>query len=170
MTWQNLLDRTKHGVRASLRNAAIALREDVRIKGKIAFNEFTDCVVVSAALPWSAHTNRPWTEHDDLCAAEWLQGQDIHVSVGVAHDAANLVAYEARFHPVVDWLESLEWDGVDRLTNWFTTYLGVPKSPLADAFGRAFMISAVARVMRPGCKVDHLPILEGRQGGLSQLP
>ena len=157
MTWQNLLDRTKHGVRATLRNAAIALREDDRIKGKIAFNDFTDCVVVIAALPWS----RPATAHGPsmtiLCAAEWLQEQDIHVIRGVAHDAANLVAYEKRYHPVVDWLESLKWDGSERLTNWLSTYLGVPKSPLANAFGRAFMISAVARVMRPAARLTTCP-------------
>jgi hypothetical protein len=42
--------------------------------------------------------------HSRFRAAEWLQAQDIHVSVGIAHDAANLVAYEERFHPVVEWL------------------------------------------------------------------
>jgi putative DNA primase/helicase len=42
--------------------------------------------------------------------------------------------------------------------------MGVPSSPLADAFGRKFLISAVARVMRPGCKVDHVLIFEGLRG------
>ena len=42
MTWQNLLDRTKHGVRATLRNAAIALREHDATKARLAFNDFTD--------------------------------------------------------------------------------------------------------------------------------
>ena len=41
--------------------------------------------------------------------------------------------------------------------------MGVAPSPIANAFGRKFLISAVARVMRPGCKVDHLLLLEGKQ-------
>jgi putative DNA primase/helicase len=165
MSWQNLLHFTgKNQIRASLFNAAIALREHEDLKGKLAFNEFADCTFVRGALPWDPRPNRPWTEHDDLSATEWLQERGIHVGLNTAHEAVNLVAYEQRFHPVVEWLENLQWDGTERLTKWLTTYLGVPKSPLADAFGRAFMISAVARVMRPGCKVDHLPILEGVQG------
>jgi len=121
---------------------------------------------VRGPLPWDERPNRPWTEFDDLAATEWLQSADvaIHVGSGVAREAVQRVAYEQRFHPVLEWLEGLEWDGEKRLSGWLTTYLGVPKSPLADAIGRKFLISAVARVMRPGCKVDHVLILEGLQG------
>jgi predicted P-loop ATPase len=64
----------------------------------------------------------------------------------------------------VGWLEALKWDGTERLTKWLTTCLGVPSTGLANAIGRKFLISAVARVMRPGSKVDHMLILEGPQG------
>jgi putative DNA primase/helicase len=165
MTWENLLDKAGKGaIRTTLRNAAIALREHQDIKGSIAFDELAGAVFVRTALPWDRRQNRPWTEHDDLAATEWLQEHGIHVGSNVTHEAVTRVAYEHRFHPVVEWLERLHWDGNQRLTKWFATYLGVPRSPLADAFGRAFLISAVARVMRPGCKVDHMPILEGGQG------
>jgi putative DNA primase/helicase len=127
MTWQNLLDKAGKGaIRSTLRNAAIALREDTDIKGKLAFNEFSDLVVVRKALPWDHRANRPWTEHDDLAATEWLQEHGIHVSSRVANEAVNHVAYENRFHPVVEWLEGLKWDGQKRLGNWFTTHLGAP--------------------------------------------
>ena len=110
MSWHNLLDHTKNGIRATLRNAAIALREHDGIKGKLAFNEFTDCVVDSLRPAMGSADDRPWTEHDDLSATEWLQGQGIHVGSSIASDAANRVAYERRFHPVVEWLEGLNWD------------------------------------------------------------
>jgi putative DNA primase/helicase len=66
----------------------------------------------------------------------------------------------------VSTVEGLKWDGTERLSGWLTTYLGAPKSPLAAAIGRKFLISAVARIERPGCKVDHMLILEGYQGAL----
>ncbi len=42
-------------------------------------------------------------------------------------------------------------------------------TPLNRAIASKFMIGAVARVMKPGCKLDTMPILEGPQGiGKSQ--
>lgn len=44
------------------------------------------------------------------------------------------------------------------------THLGAEDKPLNRAFAALWMISAIARVMRPGCKADHMLILEGPQG------
>lgn len=67
--------------------------------------------------------------------------------------------------PLNDWLQNLEWDGQLRLNSWLTTYLGVEESEYAVEVGRRWMISAVARALSPGCKVDSCLVLEGDQGG-----
>ena len=69
-----------------------------------------------------------------------------------------------RVHPVRDYLDALRWDGVPRLEHWTITYLGAEDTPLNRAFGSRWMISAVARIMQPGAKADHMLILEGPQG------
>lgn len=88
-----------------------------------------------------------------------------------------LVAKREAYHPVRDYLTRLRWDGVARLHHLLGTYMscetpetpdrvpGDDGSPLLEAIGRRWMLSAVARAMQPGCKVDTVLILQGdRQG------
>lgn len=51
-----------------------------------------------------------------------------------------------------------------RLGGWLTRYLGAAQTPYTIGIGRMVLIAMVARIMRPGCKVDYLMILEGVQG------
>lgn len=73
-------------------------------------------------------------------------------------------------HPVRNYLESLPaWDCKPRIATWLIDYCGVESSDAdpnqyAMAVGEKFLISAVARILDPGCKVDHILVLEGEQG------
>jgi predicted P-loop ATPase len=73
-------------------------------------------------------------------------------------------AAEHRFHPIREYLESLRWDGDQRIDAWTNVYLGASSSEYAAAVGARWLIGAVARVMKPGCKNDCALILEGPQG------
>ena len=75
------------------------------------------------------------------------------------------VAVEHTYHPVVEHLESLVWDGKARLDTWLHDYLGsVQDKVYLEKAGRKMICALVARVYQPGIKFDHVPILEGRQG------
>ena len=63
-----------------------------------------------------------------------------------------------------DYLNSLKWDGIERIGTWLTRYMGAEGSPYVAAIGRMFVIAAVARVYEPGAKADYVVVLEGQQG------
>lgn len=80
-------------------------------------------------------------------------------------DAIKVISSQNSFHPVRDYLETLEWDGTPRIDGWLTTYLGaIGPSSYLSAVGRKVLCAMVARVYRPGCKFDQVLILEGAQG------
>ena len=56
------------------------------------------------------------------------------------------------------------WDRTPRLDFWLSAYLGVKESTLTMDFGRMWLMSAVARILEPGCKADHMLVLESDQG------
>jgi predicted P-loop ATPase len=77
-------------------------------------------------------------------------------------DAIHREAGKHRFHPVRKYLDELPlWDGVDRN---LSTYLGAEQTEYHRAVCGAWLRSAVARVMQPGCQADSILVLEGRQG------
>jgi predicted P-loop ATPase len=53
---------------------------------------------------------------------------------------------------------------VERVDRWLSTYLSAEDSEYSRAVGSRWLISAVARIFRPGAKADCCLILEGPQG------
>jgi hypothetical protein len=66
--------------------------------------------------------------------------------------------------PLIEYFDSLVWDGVKRIDKWLTTYLQAENTELTRAIGAIVLIAAVRRVKQPGCKFDTMLVLEGEQG------
>ena len=137
-------------------------------------NEFTGQVEVTTPAPW--HNGRMpahpgIVEHDLMLLKAFLAKKyDFEVPVSIIQEGITVTAYENRFHPVREYLESLVWDGKARLDTWLSDYAGVKNDPYTRACSRKTLCAAVARVFRPGCKFDHILVLEGDQDtGKSRL-
>jgi hypothetical protein len=80
------------------------------------------------------------------------------------------IAHEHPYHPVIDYLDGLEWDGTPRIDRWLADYCGAEVSELNSEFGSKFLIAGVRRIKQPGVKFDTMLVLEGAQGaGKSQM-
>jgi predicted P-loop ATPase len=119
--------------------------------------------------PWLKNQNnswtpRRWTDCDDILLINWLQHEGIGISDRAAASAAIAVARDSTFHPVREYLRGLSWDGVKRVEGFAEKYLGAAATKYHASVSRCMFIGAVARIMRPGCRSDHMPIMEGDQG------
>ncbi len=158
---------TLHASDAGKSTAAICTNALNDCKIPIALNEFSGRTMIMAKMPWDhgeVFYPREWTDRDTHGCKILLEATFITPSKETVLDSVNFIADRNKFHPVRDYLNSLRWDGITRLPWLASRYFGAEHTPYAEWIGTKFMISAVARIMRPGCKVDTMIILEGAQG------
>lgn len=163
--WRDRLQISSNGsIKNNIYNAMCAVRGMRPVCGRFYYDEFRSVVLLESDAPWGSLAGAAWTEEDDVHFSEFVQGAGIGITPDILRPALDTVAREHPRHDLRDWLSSLQWDGRMRIHEWLTYFLGVDKNAYTEAVGRAWLISAVARVMRPGCKADHMLILDGPQG------
>jgi len=147
------------------RNVRLIIENTEQWKGVIRYNEFTQRIDKVKAPPYNQAKVGQWTDSDDIRTQEWL-AELTHYDFPkqAVWDGIFLVATNYSFHPVNDYLTSLNWDGVPRIEDFFSDYFGTEKSNYTSMVAKVLFLSAVARIFQPGCKSDYVPILEGAQG------
>jgi predicted P-loop ATPase len=153
--------------RSNLKNVLLALRRDPIFEGMFAFDlmECSAILLKPVALdPPTDFTPRPVTDVDITHLQERLQDWFPGLGKDTVCQALDAVAHEHAFHPIRDWLQSLQWDGKKRVGTWLHDYLGVRRTQYSDKVGEMFLVGMAARVMSPGEKNDALLVLEGKQG------
>jgi hypothetical protein len=158
---------------ASLHRANAILRQ--YRKGRIWYDTHYNDVFTD----WDGTSNEAKIEPQRVTDAwmlecyHWLMTEDVKLASmprGKAEEAVTLAAHRDQRHAPREWLESLKWDGKDRLTTWLSKTYGVDANDkyYADV-GRCWIVSVVARIMKPGCKVDTMPVLIGPQGNRKSM-
>lgn len=164
--WTEQLKLTEKGALAqTIGNAVAILRNDPRLKGRLAFNEMDHNIVARADLPWRAVKNADqWIDADDAALRFYLERVYGLNSKDKIFDAVNVVAGENKYHPVRDYLSTCTWDGTPRVDTLLIDYLGAEDSDYTRAVTRKTLTAAIARIYNPGCKFDYMLTLRGRQG------
>ncbi len=79
--------------------------------------------------------------------------------------AIQYLGFEKKKSAPKEWLETLSWDGSNRLDTFFQDYCGAEDSEYTRAVSKNFWIGLVARIMKPGCQLDTMVIMEGNDQG-----
>lgn len=154
-SWHAHCQTTKNGLIPNLHNVLIALREDPHWKGRFRYNAMLRSVVAP---------HHQLQDIDGFHAHAWMQANGLkRIGIDPVREAIEIIARETTFHPVRDWLGTLEWDGTPRLADWLITYVGADPNEYHRQAGTLFLAAMVARIYQPGCKADYTLVLEGPQ-------
>ncbi len=75
-----------------------------------------------------------------------------------------VIANENRYHPVQDFLNALQRDGTERIRYCLHRFLGADTNDYTCEAMCLFLLGAISRAFRPGCKFEIMLCLVGGQG------
>ena len=171
-SWMANLDINKNSpdpkglYRSTMHNFVQILRHDARVTGMVGHDIFSDRLTIRRRLPWGDEDKigSVWTDADDSRLRIWFdETYHIHSKDAIGDGIAEM-AETFRFHPVRDYLDALEWDGIPRAERILIEFLGAEDSPYTEEMTLIWEKEAVARVLHPGCKADMILVLVGPQG------
>lgn len=151
----------------TINNVQLIMEHDAGLRGKYFYDTFKERMTVCGDLPWCKLADRmttTWTDTDDAGLRNFLEIKYEIVNTMKIGDAVLLAMQSCMRHPVREYLLSLKWDGVARADTIFIDYLGAEDTEYTRTVTRKALIGAVARIMQPGCKHDHILVLVGPQG------
>lgn len=151
----------------SIANAEEAICYDKNLFGRIRYNELSYSPFVYGKVPWRDHKGwREWTDVDDSNLRSYIEHTYGLKGADRINDAFQNVMARYPINPVKSVLEECHrnWDGNQHVKTLLPSMLGCEQSEYNTEVMRIFMLGAVHRVFRPGCKFDYMLVLVGDQG------
>lgn len=170
---ESLMRSEKGSVLGVVANLMLIIGNDPVLSNMCGYDEFQNSHVLHHAPPTSMDGAppqpgpypRPWTAADVSLVLSYLQrAWTSQAKRTDTEEAMVAVSAQRRFHPIRDWLDALKWDGENRLNVWLSKVFGAVETEYTQDVGTCTLLAAVKRVRKPGCKFDHMPVLEGGQG------
>lgn len=182
--WIQSLQLTQDGVIiANAPNVAKIIQNDKRTRDSVEFNEFTERLVTRHPLRTRMDfvpeffvadpvNGDGWEDIHDMAVRAMIESENGPGKTGYGFKVSDrdmttgveLAARQSCFHPVREYLESLEPAPQSIAERLFIDYMGCPDTPYHREAAKLFLLGAVARAYEPGHKFDFVPILFGAQG------
>lgn len=166
--WVDEMELEKSGaIKNTIANVVLILSHDENLRQRFGFNEFEQRETATKSLPWDKGVKkypRPLEDADDAQLRLYLERAYGVVARGAITDGLTVVLRGNSYHPVKDYIDALEWDGIDRLDELFINIFGAADNFYTRAITRKAFVAAVARIYRPGIKFDYCTVIVGEQG------
>ena len=159
-----MLDRgDKDRIKQNYRNCITALQTDPLLRGAIRYNILNQRTDIVKNVWWK-RDGEPMTDTDINYLYLYLEETYGLTSDKKIEKAIGIVANENRYHPIRDMLNALEWDGTERIRFTLHHFLGADVNDYTYEALLVYLLGAVHRVFKPGCKFDTMLCLAGGQG------
>ncbi|CEQ05973.1 virulence-associated protein e [[Clostridium] sordellii] len=167
--WITKLEVDKKGMyKASNKNIVTILENDINLKGKIAYNLFSNRTMVKGDLPWRSVSDKVrgdiWQDSDDANLRVYIDITYGIVAPYKINDGLAIIEKKNKYHPIIDYLNSNTWDKISRVDTLMIDYLGAEDCEYTRSITRKMLVAAVSRIFNPGIKFDYMLVLVGRQG------
>ena len=158
------LEMTQKGaVKNNRHNCKLILEHDPLLKDVFRHNILTEQTDIVKPVWWE-RISPAFTDMDLNYIMLYLEEtygltMDKIVQKSIVHQADR-----NKYHPVRDYLNSLQWDGQERIRYVLHHFLGAPVDELTYESMKMFLLGAIARAFRPGIKFEYMLCLVGGQG------
>ena len=154
------------GYRATAQNLNLIFMHDPRLRKLFRQNDFDSKKYVFGTLPWRrVDKPEPVRNVDFAGVRNYLEIIYGIASANKVEDALELEFERNHYHPVRDYLKSLEWDGTPRVEGLLPTLFGAEDTVYVREAMKKMLVGAVARVFNPGVKFDLvLTLISTMQG------
>ena len=150
-------------VKTSLSNFVQILTTDPHYSG-LRYNLLTqqaECTIIRAD---GKQEIRRWSDAEDAASQLYIE-QSYGIYNDAKHNKALSILFRKReYNPIVELVESLEWDGHNHIELFLTTVMQTEDTLYTREVSRLIFAGAINRLYNPGSKFDDVVVLIGNQG------
>ena len=153
----------KGQVKNTMQNVYLVFTCDPALRGAIAHNILTGRIDICRPVWWE-RTTSAMNDTDFNYLMLYLENHYGLNNENRIHKALTVAAHQNQYHPIRDYLNALQWDGTDRIPYALHHFLGAEVSDYTREVMQLFLLGAINRVFKPGCKFETMLCLVGGHG------
>ena len=156
---------TKHSngeIQRTIQNCITILQNDHVLADAIRLNLLSERIDIVKPVGWP-RSGKTLNDIDMKYILRRMEKYGISSEKKI-ESAIRIVANENRYHPIRDYLNSLKWDGTERIAHVLHHFLGAAEDEYTCEAMKIFLLGAIKRVFQPGCKFETMLCLVGGQG------